>query len=230
MMRTALFVRRVKEKWLNTALYGLIYLVSGLTALMLLRGGVESMERVGTGRGRPEANASSSSEWANPWAGQDITREDGLSWYWDSQEEPWVFPLEQGVVTDVYGERVNPVTGKTEVHRGVDLCDQWGAPVRAVADGVAVRVNIAPSTFGNWILLRHDTEDNAVYTLYAHLHSVLISEGDAVLAGEQIGTQGGDPQRDENPGESTGSHLHFELRLAEEKGSDRDPSLLLGLS
>ena len=60
--------------------------------------------------------------------------------------------------------------------------------------------------------IEHTYKDETIYTLYAHLAEIYVSNGQEVKQGNVIGIQGGDPERDNNPGTSTGSHLHFEIR------------------
>lgn len=89
---------------------------------------------------------------------------------------------------------------------GVDLSNSCGMPVMASADGAVL---IARSTgwnsgFGKYIVIAHP---NGTQTLYAHLSSILVSAGQSVDQGTQIGTIG-------STGNSTGCHVHFEIRGA----------------
>lgn len=97
-------------------------------------------------------------------------------------------------------------------HSGQDFAAPVGTPVYAAADGVAVVET--PSWAGNLIRLDHG---GGVETWYAHLSSVSVNHGERVTAGEPIGTVGSE-------GNSTGPHLHFELRL---DGSPVDPMRVL---
>lgn len=152
--------------------------------------------------------------------------------YVSESPPPYAFPdvglpMEEALVTAVFGSRDNPVADYQEEHRGLDLAGKEGSAVFAAADGVVERISTVKSTYGNWILLRHNFNGMSFFTFYAHLRSISVEEGETVGKGEEIAVQGGNPQVDENPGQSTGSHLHFEVRLTPEKTSAIDPALLL---
>lgn len=87
-------------------------------------------------------------------------------------------------------------------HTGVDLEAASGTPVRAVTNGTVVGVNAAGSAYGNHIVVKYGS---GVYALYAHLSSVQVSVGQSVSKGQTIGLSG-------STGNSSGPHLHFELR------------------
>ena len=109
--------------------------------------------------------------------------------------------------------RVNPVTGKVEEHNGVDLIGQRvGAPVRAFADGEVITSKFDP-TAGNMVRLDHG---QGVHTRYLHLNSLSVVAGQRVKKGDIIGTYG-------STGQSTGPHLHFEVRRGGMPGVAEDP-------
>jgi murein DD-endopeptidase MepM/ murein hydrolase activator NlpD len=85
-------------------------------------------------------------------------------------------------------------------HRGIDLANAIGTPIRSAAAGTVVESGPA-SGFGLWVRVRHD---DGTITVYGHINRSLVSEGQRVRAGEQIAEMG-------NRGESTGPHLHFEV-------------------
>jgi hypothetical protein len=118
------------------------------------------------------------------------------------------FPLPDGTWTRTsgYGMRVNPVTGVLRLHAGVDFAAPSGTPVIAMADGVVDYAGPEP-TAGNLVVLTHTIDGQPVATAYAHLldGSLTIAPGDIVTAGQQIATVG-------STGNSTGPHLHLELR------------------
>ncbi|MEU2720630.1 M23 family metallopeptidase [Streptomyces smyrnaeus] len=97
-------------------------------------------------------------------------------------------------------------------HTGQDFAVEVGTPVRAVGAGTVVKTNCG-GPFGNHIVIRHP---NGYYTQYAHLSRIQTKPGEHVRAGEQIGLSG-------NTGNSTGPHLHFEVRVTPEVGSGIDP-------
>lgn len=92
-------------------------------------------------------------------------------------------------------------------HRGVDIAADAGVPITAPAAGV-VRIATYHDSYGNYVVLDHglDGDGNVLSTLYAHMGAVAVQEGQAVAAGDQLGTVG-------NTGMSTGNHLHLETFL-----------------
>ncbi|MBO5478692.1 MAG: M23 family metallopeptidase, partial [Clostridia bacterium] len=63
-----------------------------------------------------------------------------------------------------------------------------------------------------------------IYSFYAHLSEIDVTVGQSITQGEVIGKEGGDPETDPNPGNSTGHHLHFELRSASGSGHSIAPN------
>ncbi|MGX1805778.1 peptidoglycan DD-metalloendopeptidase family protein [Nocardia sp. NPDC055321] len=95
-------------------------------------------------------------------------------------------------------------------HTGVDIAAPIGTPLYAVADGTVIEAGPA-SGFGMWVRLLHD---DGTVTIYGHIDTATVSQGQRVMAGDQIATIG-------NRGFSTGPHCHFEVWL---NGSDKiDP-------
>ncbi|MEE2032577.1 M23 family metallopeptidase [Rhodococcus chondri] len=88
------------------------------------------------------------------------------------------------------------------LHAGVDIAGPIGTPILAVADGTVLETGPA-SGFGLWVRLLHD---DGTVTIYGHIDQSLVSQGQRVMAGDQIATMG-------NRGFSTGPHLHFEVHL-----------------
>lgn len=133
----------------------------------------------------------------------------GDPWSSDSElEQPkrakFVWPA-KGVITQRFGERVEyylPAFG-SHGHNGLDIAAPLGTPVRAVADGVVAWVDADPD-YGEYIRLWH--ERLGFHTFYAHLEKTLVQQGQTVRAGQRIGDMG-------STGNSTGPHLHFEVRL-----------------
>lgn len=109
-------------------------------------------------------------------------------------------------------------------HMGVDIGGPVGAPIFAAADGVVTTVNlIGAHGYGRHVIIHHNLSElpGAFDTLYAHLHEVNVSVGQAVVGGQQIGEMGGQPG-DDDPidGASSGSHLHFEVILPNQPDFD----------
>jgi len=87
-------------------------------------------------------------------------------------------------------------------HRAVDIAAQPGTPVTAADRGIVVRAGWNNQGYGNFVVIDHNID---FVTLYAHLSEIFVSEGQVVAPGEPLGTVG-------STGNSTGPHLHFEIR------------------
>lgn len=108
-----------------------------------------------------------------------------------------------------YGPRVHPITGVSKMHAGADFAAPTGAPVVATGGGVVVYAGVRGG-YGNTIQIRHEF---GLETTYAHLHHIRVAEGDRVEREAWIADMG-------STGASTGSHLHYEVRL---NGEHLDP-------
>jgi len=130
-----------------------------------------------------------------------------------------VYPLsKKGDVTSGYGWRQHPTKKDKEIHHnGVDIGIPVGTPVISVSDGIVVRAdNSDENGYGNFIIIEHldDSlfgEDSKFYSAYAHLSKMNVDVGDEVKKGSEIGLSGGEKGAT-GAGNSTGPHLHFELR------------------
>lgn len=105
-------------------------------------------------------------------------------------------------ITDNYGYRVHPLSGEWRLHGGIDIGASYGAPIVA-ADSGTVTASYYHWSYGNMIMISHG---NGVSTLYAHMSSLAVSTGMTVSKGQTIGYAG-------STGQSTGPHLHFEVRV-----------------
>lgn len=105
-------------------------------------------------------------------------------------------------VTSKYGYRTHPIYGNKRFHAGVDIGAPMGSAIMA-ADGGTVIVSTYDGGYGNYVMLNHG--DGRV-TLYAHMSSRAASVGQTVTQGQVIGYVG-------STGNSTGPHLHFEVRV-----------------
>ena len=123
-------------------------------------------------------------------------------------------PVNNPTITSKFGARVHPVTGKQSFHTGLDLAGVWHSDIMSVENGTVVFAGVQ-SGYGNCIEIEHKNKDGKTYfTFYAHLARIDVTKGQEVVKGTVIAIQGGDPKRDPNPGYSTGSHLHFEIRMS----------------
>lgn len=112
-----------------------------------------------------------------------------------------------GRITSTFGHRENPFGGENvETHKGLDIAAPYGAPVKAMAKGTVEFAGLRGG-FGNCIMLKHG---NGFETLYGHLSKILVSVGQKIDIGQQIGNVG-------STGRSTGPHLHYEIHHNGEK-------------
>jgi murein DD-endopeptidase MepM/ murein hydrolase activator NlpD len=123
------------------------------------------------------------------------------------------FPLRSFTLTSAFGPRVNPVTGRLRIHQGLDLAAPAGTGVFAAGDGIVTETGSDP-IYGNYIVIRH-RDDWA--SLYGHLSRIAVDLRQEVRSGSLIGSVG-------STGQSTGPHLHFELRR---NGRAQDPGKYL---
>ena len=107
----------------------------------------------------------------------------------------------RGYITSQFGRRIHPVSGKTDYHSGIDWRGRVGTPIVASAPG-RVRWVDNKGHYGKTVILEHK---NGFSTLYGHLSSYAVKEGDVVIHGQTIAYTG-------RTGRATGPHLHFELR------------------
>jgi murein DD-endopeptidase MepM/ murein hydrolase activator NlpD len=123
------------------------------------------------------------------------------------------YPLRNYRLTSSFGMRVNPVTGVLRNHNGLDLAAPAGTEVYAVREGVVTEIG-EDTIYGKYIIIRHG--DNWV-SLYGHLSKINTVLRNHVESGSVIGRVG-------STGQSTGPHLHFELR---QNGKAQDPGKYL---
>ncbi|MGZ5032441.1 MAG: M23 family metallopeptidase [Usitatibacter sp.] len=128
---------------------------------------------------------------------------------------PTTLPVAMGYYSSNYGYRLDPFTGKSTFHTGVDLIAPPGTPVLAAAGGVVSNVAFVPE-YGNIVDVDHD---NGLTSRYAHLSKSLVKVGDVVMKGQTIANVGA-------TGRVTGPHLHFEVR---EKGIPLNPNKFLSM-
>jgi murein DD-endopeptidase MepM/ murein hydrolase activator NlpD len=128
---------------------------------------------------------------------------------------PTTMPVTGGYYSSNYGYRLDPITGHSEFHTGVDIVAGIGTKVVAAAGGV-VSYSGTMLEYGNVVDVDHD---NGLTSRYAHLSKRLVKAGDVVMKGQLIALVG-------NTGRTTGPHLHFEVR---EKGIPLNPNKFLAI-
>ncbi len=99
-------------------------------------------------------------------------------------------------------------------HDGIDIAAKRGVPVRSAADGKVLYSGDEIAGYGNLVIIRHD---GGIISVYAHNDSNLVREGAWVKRGDKVARVG-------NSGSANGTHLHFEVRVAEQP---KDPLLYL---
>jgi len=112
-------------------------------------------------------------------------------------------PVKTAAFTSGYGVRSDPFRGRSAMHSGIDLAGPSGTPIYATADGVVERAGWNSGGYGNLIEIDHG---RGIETRYGHLSKVLVKDGQKIKRGELIGRMG-------STGRSTGSHLHYEVRI-----------------
>ncbi len=134
-------------------------------------------------------------------AGQ-ITIDPGSGYQW---------PLKgYATLSSLFGGRKHPITGKAHNHTGIDIPAPRNTPITAARGGV-VLTSTYGSSYGNYVVISHGGNNES--TLYAHMNSRAVKEGDVVKQGQVVGYVG-------TTGSSTGNHLHYEVRIG---GQRKDP-------
>ena len=126
---------------------------------------------------------------------------------------PTQTPVTGGTLGSIFGWRIDPFTGTSALHTGLDFAAEPGAPVYSAAGGVVVTQEFHPE-YGNMVEIDHG---NDLITRYAHSSKVFVKKGDLVKRGQRIASVG-------NTGRSTGYHLHFEVLV---QGVPQDPQKFL---
>ena len=122
-------------------------------------------------------------------------------------------PVSSGWFSSNFGWRLDPFTGKSAMHEGVDYVVPQGTPIHAAASGIVVFASFHPQ-YGNLVEIDHG---NDIVTRYAHASKLMVEVGQLVKRGQLISLVG-------STGRSTGNHLHFEVRF---KGLAQNPTRFL---
>ena len=122
----------------------------------------------------------------------------------------YIWPLPGYSPGSAYGWRMHPIYHEMRFHAGEDIGAPSGTPILAADSGMATVIADNGNGYGNYIMINHG---GGRVTLYAHMSSFAISNGATVSQGQVIGYVG-------STGNSTGPHLHFEVRV---NGATTDP-------
>jgi murein DD-endopeptidase MepM/ murein hydrolase activator NlpD len=124
-----------------------------------------------------------------------------------STQYRFIWPEPQAQISQPFGPSTfwfePPYGGYPHFHTGIDLVEPFGSPVYAADDGIVALVGSSSSGYGNYVVIAHS---GGLQTLYGHLSTALVAVGQTVTQGTVVGLEG-------STGNSTGAHLHFELRI-----------------
>jgi murein DD-endopeptidase MepM/ murein hydrolase activator NlpD len=126
---------------------------------------------------------------------------------------PTQHPVLAGHLGSSYGWRIDPFTGRSALHTGLDFQADVGTQIQAAAGGVVVAAELHPQ-YGNMVEVDHG---NDLITRYAHASRLLVKKGELVKRGQKVAEVG-------TTGRSTGPHLHFEVLV---QGVPQDPQRFL---
>lgn len=116
---------------------------------------------------------------------------------------PSLRPVEGYRLTSSFGTRNDPFRRGRRMHNGLDMAGPVGTPIYATADGIVGRAQWLGG-YGKYVEINHGGE---IQTRYGHMSQILVEPGARVTRGQLIGRMG-------STGRSTGSHLHYEVRIA----------------
>ncbi len=122
-------------------------------------------------------------------------------------------PVLDGSLGSAFGWRIDPITGRSALHTGLDFQADPGTSILAAAGGVVVTQEVHPA-YGNMVEIDHG---NDLITRYAHASRIFVKKADLIKRGQKVAEVG-------NTGRSTGPHLHFEVLV---QGVPQDPQKFL---
>jgi murein DD-endopeptidase MepM/ murein hydrolase activator NlpD len=126
---------------------------------------------------------------------------------------PTIQPVNVSYNASGFGWRIDPFTGRSAFHAGIDFAALTGTPIVAAAGGVVIAAEYHHQ-FGNMLEIDHG---NDIVTRYAHTSRILVKVGDIIKRGQHVADIG-------STGRSTGAHLHFEVLV---KGVQQNPHKFL---
>lgn len=170
---------------------------------------IETVRRGYSGQGGPLTPLTLSTKGQAPdpdslRANSILNRLDSLNLYRIAvQKTPFAQPVLSAFrFTSPFGKRRDPKTGGTRMHEGADFASPHGTPIYATADGVVSHAGWLGG-YGRLVKIKHEF---GIETRYAHMSNIRVKVGQRVSRGDRIGDMG-------NSGRSTGTHLHYEVRL-----------------
>jgi murein DD-endopeptidase MepM/ murein hydrolase activator NlpD len=122
----------------------------------------------------------------------------------------FIWPEPKAVISQPFGPSrlvlEPPYGGFKHFHTGIDLVEPFGSPVYAADDGVVALVGSSSQGYGRYVVIAHS---GGLDTLYGHLSTTLVKVGQRINQGQTVGLEG-------STGNSTGPHVHFELRIRQQ--------------
>jgi len=119
-----------------------------------------------------------------------------------TQKGKFDWPLPQKFrISSNFGYRIHPISGKKKLHTGTDIAAPKGTKIMAAGNGEVIVAKYYGG-YGNAVIIDH----NGKWTLYGHMSKISVKEGQQVKTGQKIGEVG-------STGNSTGNHLHYEVRI-----------------
>ena len=158
---------------------------------------LEGSEKIITPLGEADANFK---QLFDVWSGRDQAAKPQIE-----VAVPSIEPISGYRLTSYFGYRTDPFKGSRGNHKGLDMAAPTGTPVYATADGI-IEVAGWVHGYGNFIEIEHG---NQLETRYGHMSKLNVEQYQRVKQGDLIGFVG-------STGRSTGSHLHYEVRIAGE--------------
>lgn len=116
---------------------------------------------------------------------------------------PIVHPAPGKAISSKFGNRKDPILGRSAFHAGLDFRTPTGTPIRSAANGKVTKAG-RQGGYGKLVEVEHA---NGLTTRYAHLSKIYVKTGQKISAGTKVGAAG-------STGRSTGPHLHYEIRSA----------------
>jgi len=113
----------------------------------------------------------------------------------------FTWPTKSRYITSSFGWRTHPIYGRLKFHTGLDIAASWGSAIYATCSGVVIYAGWYGG-YGNAVIIDHG---GGYSSLYGHCSSISVRQGQKVSTGEKIAAVG-------STGQSTGPHLHFEIR------------------
>ncbi|MEX1028700.1 MAG: peptidoglycan DD-metalloendopeptidase family protein [Paenibacillaceae bacterium] len=119
-----------------------------------------------------------------------------------TQKGKFAWPLpDRFTISSPFGNRIHPISHKKKMHTGTDIAAPKGTKIMAAGNGEVIVAKYYGG-YGNCVIIDH----NGKWTIYGHMSKISVKEGQQVKTGQKLGEVG-------STGDSTGNHLHYEVRI-----------------